>query len=118
MLAAGQGPFEVDFDGREGVETFLAEIEANLQAGERGAYAVPPALEPYLPENDPFTFNKVTFAWITITLPHTNNRWQGRNLGILMMNYSARRDLAEPMQAHAGIDAIGSSTSFSYLIPG
>ena len=83
-----------------------------------GYGSVPAALEPYLPENYTFTFNNVTFAWFSLTLPNANNVWQSRNLGILMINYASRPDLAEPMQAHRGPDAYWSPTLFYYLIPG
>jgi type II secretory pathway pseudopilin PulG len=106
-------------------EAHTVRLAAFDHLGDNGSFppssgfgSVPPALKPYLPENYAFTFNKVNFAWTTITLPNTNNRWQSRNLGILMINYSARPDLAEPMQAHVGIDAIWSATNFYYLIPG
>lgn len=83
-----------------------------------GSGVVPAALKPYLPENYSFTINRVSYAWIAINFPNTNNPWQCRSLGILMINYSARQDLSRPMQAHQGPDAYWSATLFYYLIPG
>ncbi|GMV03890.1 MAG: hypothetical protein AMXMBFR53_01720 [Gemmatimonadota bacterium] len=79
---------------------------------------VPSALRPYLPENYSFTSNKVRFGWFSFTLPNTNNIWNSRNIGLLIIEYSARRDLAAPMQAHVTTDAYWSSTMFYYIIPG
>lgn len=78
---------------------------------------VPRDLEPYLPENYAFTFNGVRFGWFSITLPVGASLWGSRHIGILLIDYSARRDLAQPMKGHMGPDAYWSPTMFYCIMP-
>lgn len=82
-----------------------------------GTGTVPSALAPYLPENYTFTFNGVRFGWFSMTLPMGVELWGSRHIGILLIDYSARRDLAQPMRAHAGPEAYWSATMFYFITP-
>ncbi|MFQ5535974.1 MAG: type II secretion system protein [Gemmatimonadota bacterium] len=83
-----------------------------------GYGAVPAALAPYLPENFSFTYRGVQYMWFSFNLPNANNFWKTRNLGILIVNYSNRRDLATAMRAHMGPDAFWSPTMFYFVYRG
>ena len=80
---------------------------------------VPPQMANYLPENYEFGYRgDVTYAWFTFTLPNANNYWQSRNIGLLLINYSTRPDLADPMKAHMGPDKAWGPTMFYFIYAG
>lgn len=84
-----------------------------------GYGTVPAQLVPHLPENYEFNYkDAVLYAWFSFTLPNANNFWQSRNIGILVINYSARRDLADAMKGHMGPDKSWSSTMFYFIYAG
>lgn len=84
-----------------------------------GAYgSVPAQLEPYLPDNFAFEQNNVRYGWISLTLPNSNNSWQTRTLGLFVIDYSNRQDLATPMQRHMGGERYWSSSMFYFLYTG
>lgn len=84
-----------------------------------GAYGVVPAqLEPYLPDDFDFAPDGVQYAWFGFTLPNADNAWQTRTLGIFIINYANRQDLATPMQRHMGPDRYWSSSLFYFLYRG
>ncbi len=80
--------------------------------------AVPPQLKSYLPEHFAFGYKGAKYWWIGFTLPNDNNVWKSRTIGLFVVNYSAQRDLAEPMKTYAGPDAYWSTTMFYYLYAG
>lgn len=87
--------------------------------GSAGYGMVPPQLADHLPENFEFNYKEdVTYAWFSFTLPNTNNFWQSRSIGILVINYSARPELAQAMRAHLGPDKSWSSTMFYFIYGG
>jgi len=87
--------------------------------GSGGFGTVPAQMEPHLPDGYEFTYRGgVQYAWFSFTLPNANNIWQSRNIGILMINYSTRLDLADAMKAHMGPDKSWSPTMFYFIYAG
>jgi len=84
------------------------------------SFGGPPAeLEPYLPDNFDFSYEGgVTYSWFTLTLPNDDNVWQSRNLGLFMINYSSRPELAQAMQAHTGTYGYWGPSVFYFIYPG
>ncbi len=86
--------------------------------GSGGYGTIPGGLATYLPEDFDFEPNGVQYAWFSINLPNANNVWQTRSLGIFIISYPNRQDLATPMQQHMGTDKYWSSTLFYFLYRG
>lgn len=78
----------------------------------------PPGLEPYLPDGFSFMYKGVQYAWWSFTFPTANNFWKSRNIGIFLINYQSRLDLADPMKSHTGPDAYWNPTLFYFIYPG
>ena len=83
-----------------------------------GYGVVPPQLAPHLPDGFSFTYKNVQYAWFGINFLNANNFWKTRNLGLVVFNYSARPEMADPMRAHEGTDAFWNPTLFFYLYRG
>ncbi len=79
---------------------------------------VPAQLQPHLPEGFEFQRNGVTFYWLSITLPNTNNFWGARRIGILLMNYTARPELRDALRANRGPNSYWTPTLFYFIYPG
>ena len=84
-----------------------------------GYGTVPAQLVDHLPEGYQFNYrDDVLYAWFSFTLPSPDNVWGSRNIGILVINYAARTDLADPMKSHMGADRYWSNTMFYFLYAG
>lgn len=84
-----------------------------------GYGTVPPQMAPYLQDNYQFNYKgSVPYGWFTITFPDTNNFWQTRSLGILVINYSSRLDLADAMRAHQGAGNSWGPAQFLFIYGG
>lgn len=84
-----------------------------------GYGTVPAQMAPHLPEDYQFSYRGgVLYAWFSFNLPNTNNFWQSRNIGFLVINYSARLDLADAMKAHSAPDKAWGPTMFYFIYPG
>lgn len=95
---------------------YLADNGAFPASGPYGS--VPAQLEPYLPDGFDFAPNNVRYGWISITFPNDDNSWQTRTLGLFVVDYASRRDLATPMQRHMGSDRYWSTSLFYFLYAG
>ncbi|MFQ5537277.1 MAG: hypothetical protein ACE5GJ_07470 [Gemmatimonadota bacterium] len=80
-----------------------------------GYGTVPPALEPYLPENFRFVYKGVRYAWFSIDFPDENNWWRTRSLGVLIFNYTQRREIADAMYQYYGPNAYWSPSYFYFI---
>lgn len=75
-------------------------------------------LATYLPDGFELSYKNVSYTWFGITLPNANNTWHSRNLGILMLNYSTRPEMAGPMKSFQGGDAYWSASYFYFIWAG
>ncbi len=70
----------------------------------------------FLPENYEFNYRgDVQYAWFSFTLPGGFLWWGSRSIGYLVINYSARPELADAMRAHLGTDTVWSPTMFYFI---
>ena len=93
-------------------------IETGAFPATAAAGTVPPELADMLSANFPFAYKDVTYQWISITYPDRNNVWNTRNLGILLLNYTTRPEMGDPMAKFAGQDAYWAPTHFYFVYRG
>ena len=66
-----------------------------------------------------FTDEGVKYQWISINFPDRNNYWQASDLGVLIVDYSERPELADPMYFHSSSrDTQWGPTQFYFFYPG
>ena len=82
------------------------------------AGVVPAQLAPHLPDNFPFVYKGVTYRWFSINSPWITSIFGTRTFAILILDYSARPELAGPMQGHAGANAIWGPGVFYFMFYG
>ena len=80
---------------------------------------VPAQLAPYLPANYQFNYQgDVLYAWFSFSFPNTENFWQTRSLGLLVVNYATRPELAEVMRSHQSPSTSWGPSIFIFIYPG
>jgi len=69
-----------------------------------GYGSVPPQLAPYLPDGYEFSYHNVQYAWWSFNFSSPSNWWGTRNLGIVIVYYPTRGDLADALKSQMGPD--------------
>jgi prepilin-type N-terminal cleavage/methylation domain-containing protein len=82
-----------------------------------GPGSVPPEMAGVLGDNF-FADEGVKYQWVSINFPDKNNFWQTSDLGVLIVDYSERPELADPMYSHRGTDAQWGPDQFYFFYRG
>ena len=83
----------------------------------RALGTIPPEMAGVLGDNF-FDDNGVKYQWVSISFPDRNNYWQTSDLGVLIVDYSGRPELADPMYSHRGTDTQWGPTQFYFFYRG